>query len=135
MLIKDVKDKKYRNILIALRNDKTVTQACKDEGIAPQSFYKWKNASPERAELYNNIKDVLSDKVEMALYEKCVKDKDVNAIKFWLTNLRGEKWANKSTSESKSQINVTKSPKEVKDEIQNIFGLSEDDMQSLESVS
>jgi len=131
MLIEDVKKRKYRNILRGLKNNKSVTQACRDEGISPQAFYKWKNATPERRELYEKIKDVMTDKVEMSLYDLCIKEKNFNAIKFWLESSRPEKWKRKAYEPKKGEEQKD-NPQELREKIKNSFGLSDEDIAKME---
>ena len=133
MRIQDVKNKQYRNILTAISNNKTVTQACKTEGVPPKEFYQWKNSSQETKDLFLKVKDVMSDNVEMALYNLCTKDKNVNAIKFWLVNCRPDQWKNRTSTESKKDVKIEKTVREVKEDIKNIFGLSEEDVTQMES--
>jgi len=130
MLIKDIKDPKYKEVIMGIKNNKTVTKACKDAGVTPQAFYKWKNATPERIKLYDDIRETLTDHVEMALYRKCVDDKDTKAIVFWLESMRPSKWGKKKPVEEIKK----ESSGEVKDKIKNIFGLTDEDIDKMEGL-
>ena len=129
MLIEDIKDERIRAILRAVKNNSTVSNACKEVGMTPQNFYKYMRKTPERQKLYDDLKDTMSDNVEMALYKRA-KEGDIHAIKFWLTNCRPEKWKDAKHIDGKNDLTI-KSPKDIREVIKQELNLDDGDIEKL----
>ncbi|QQS16045.1 MAG: hypothetical protein IPK84_01655 [Candidatus Moraniibacteriota bacterium] len=83
-----IKEEK-RKVLEALRETPVVHVACKRSGIAKATFYRWKEKDPvfaaESEEALKSGKELVSDMAISQLIS-AIKDKNLGAIKFWLSN-------------------------------------------------
>lgn len=123
---------RYKKILSGLANNRTLDNACKSQGITIEEFHFWKDCSPETQSLFSSLKDKMTDNVELSLYGLCTKEKNVNAIKFWLANARPKQWDKKSYIVKDDDKAREKHVSEVKQEIKTIFNLDDSDLEDID---
>jgi len=102
--------------------------------IAEGTLYRWRHEHPEFREALRLGKESADDRVEKALYNRAVGysfdsikimqhdgevivepyvehvPPDVGAAKLWLTNRRGEKWRDKTSTELSGHVTLTANP-------------------------
>lgn len=111
--------------------DREVAQAL---NINEATLYRWRHAHQEFRESLRLGKESADDRVEKSLYNRSVGysydaikimqsdgkvivepyvehvPPDVGAAKFWLTNRRGEKWREKTSTELSGNVTLTATP-------------------------
>ena len=82
-------EKEKVKILEALRKTPVIHIACERSGVSKATFYRWKEADQEFSkaadEALTDGKELVSD-VAISQLISAIKDKNLGAIKFWLSN-------------------------------------------------
>jgi hypothetical protein len=63
--------------------------------IDVKTLRRWKHDYPEFREALIIAKEVANDRVEQALYDSAVGDRNVSAMQYWLNNRRPDQWKSK----------------------------------------
>jgi len=82
-------------VLRQLRFGSALSVACRQAGIVPSTFWRWRKKWPRIAELADRLIASRIGLVEDALFQACVQDRNMTAIIFFLTNRAGDKWADR----------------------------------------
>lgn len=92
-------DKLWPLIIESLMNGRSVRQTCNDLSIEPQSYYNFK---ARNSKFKKEAEAAVLSRIEMvedSLFEDCMRPKQVDAKKFYLTNRKPKSWANKIKEE------------------------------------
>lgn len=73
--------------------------------IDRSTLYDWKNKNSDFADILRQNKDYCDSVAEDKLFEK-VKDGDMGAIRFWLTNRRSKDWKDKQELEVSGELGI-----------------------------
>lgn len=87
-----VQTKRMLGVLRQLRKGSHILKACESVGMAPSTFYRWRQKNPRMAELTESLVIGSITAVEDALYQACVQDRNISAIIFFLTNRADDRW-------------------------------------------
>lgn len=82
--------KEKKNLLERLKQHPVVAVACRQAGVSPATYYRWRrgnwNFAQEADEALREGKLFTDDLMEWVVIEKAVKEKSLAAAKFWLTH-------------------------------------------------
>lgn len=73
--------------------------------IDRSTLYDWKNKNSDFADILRQNKDYCDSVAEDKLFEK-VKEGDMGAIRFWLTNRRSKDWKDKQELEVSGELGI-----------------------------
>ena len=74
--------------------------------ISRTTFYKWKAENADFADILRQNKEYCDSVAEDALFSK-VKEGDLGAIRFWLTNRRSKDWRDKQDIEVSGDLSIS----------------------------
>ena len=74
--------------------------------ISRTTFYKWKAENSDFADILRQNKEYCDSVAEDALFAK-VKEGDLGAIRFWLTNRRSKDWRDKQDIEVSGDLSIS----------------------------
>lgn len=82
-------------VLRSLARGTAIVMACANAGIAPSTFWRFRQKHPRIQALTDSLVSSRIQVVEDALFTAATVDRNMTAIIFFLTNRAGDKWADK----------------------------------------